>query len=317
MNEVKKCSICGGTGSIRKDEFTYKPCQCTQIRRSIAKLGPEIYCAPFIDETPFYVTTKTCGQPPILDKTRENLFIKITWSDLLPHLKRALGGRALDTDFNFYFTIVTDERLKNVFVGAEAYVARGRKKRDDMSTVNSLSDLIGADFHLVIIRLGFLGYKNQAMAGIIKEALMIRRAARLPTWVIDDFNPLKPFGPGHLAYSDDLSEYLRLNFETIDEDDIGGASAVAPAPARGGGFTTSSTGDVDLDDVFDTPAPPPVQTKPKPKPKPVVVEDDEDDDKPKGKSSSEMDGLSDTMLGLGPKKWKPAKKSGGWKGGNS
>lgn len=66
----------------------------------------------------------------------------------------------------------------------------------------------------MILRLGFLGHKNVAAPGYLKEALMLREVALKPTWLL--MSPSSPFGPGHFTYSDELAEYITEHFDVVD-----------------------------------------------------------------------------------------------------
>lgn len=204
------CPTCGGAGYLYNEEtFTRTPCNCKVAEYMIKHLGPEIAKAQTIIQSPLYEFGAAEGEPPKVDRTRENLHVKAAWTDLLPHLKLCLWTKGLFFDFR----IVTDEKIKTVYVGAESYTARAKSKRDDMVTYNSLNDLLGKEYPFVIIRLGFLGHKNVAAPGAVKEALMIRDAAQKPTWIIEE--PNSPFGPGNFTYSDDLAEYIDRNFKSV------------------------------------------------------------------------------------------------------
>lgn len=206
------CAICHGTGFFLKEE-TQKECICTLIKVIALKLGPEIGMAPNI-KSPLFLPGEP-GEEPVVDRTKTNLFLKGWWSDLLPHFKWALVCK-LGTvgPRSYFFHIVTDERLKSVWLDKEAYSSRAKKKREEVPTYNSLSDLIGNSYNLVIIRLGFLGYKNIAMAGILKEALMIRQALMLPTWIVEE--PDSIFGPGHFSFNEEVGDYILQRFEILN-----------------------------------------------------------------------------------------------------
>lgn len=205
MGESKVCTECGGEGLIQVDDLTTKMCRCAWARAMRAKLGPEIAGAPSLPKgvvSPLFVQSETDTQ----DWTTKNLYLKGRWTDLLPHFKYAFIPRGLD--FSFKFT--TDEKLKTIWVGDESYKARARTKRDDVDTYNSLSDFI-VDCNLLIIRLGYLGYRNRAMPGILKEALMQREVLRRPTWLIED-PQTGTFCEGHFSYSDELWGYIQSKF---------------------------------------------------------------------------------------------------------
>jgi hypothetical protein len=212
MAEEKRiCPTCGGAGYLYNEEtYTREPCNCKVAEYMFKHLGTEIARAETIFTSPLFEFGDNAGDPPKLDRTKESLHIKSPWTVLLPHLKLCLGTKGIF----FEFRIVTDEKIKTVFVGAESYAARAKSKRDDMVTFNSLSDLLGPEFPFVIIRIGFLGHKNIAAPGAVKEALMLRDAAQKPTWIVADPDA-SPFGPGNFTYSDDLAEYIDRNFKTV------------------------------------------------------------------------------------------------------
>ena len=209
-SEKKACPTCGGVGYLYNEEtFTREPCNCKVAEYMTKHLGTEIAKAPTIFSSPLFELADKSGEPPKLDRTKENLHIKAAWIDLLSHLKLCLWPKGIF----FNFRIVTDEKIKTVFVGAESFSQRAKNKREDMVTYNSLNDLLGKEYDFVIIRLGFLGHKNQAAPGAVKEALMIRDVAQKPTWIIEE--PNSPFGYGNFTWSEDLQEYIDRNFKTV------------------------------------------------------------------------------------------------------
>jgi len=195
-----------------KDDTTQIECENLFWRRVGLKLGVEIATARPLSGTPLFDSSV---DPPV-DRTQRNVFLHGHWDDLLAHLKCAfirkyhMTGRVEA----FSFQIVTDERLKNVYLSNEAYSTKQRKKRDEGETFNALSDLIGNFYQLVVIRLGFLGYKNVAMPGILKEALLLRQGMNLPVWLVEE--PESPFGPGHFSWSLEVNEYVGRRFENLD-----------------------------------------------------------------------------------------------------
>jgi len=215
----KDCPVCHGVGNIivhKGGEAKMQECWCLYNKRVIAKLGPELAQAkPARDDSPLYIPHVEHGGPPVVDKTRINLLLKGWWTDLLCHFKWtfiAKWGTVKVEGFNFQ--IITDEKLKNVWFGRESVTSRTRKQRDEVATYNTVEDLIGSTYHLAIIRLGFLGWKNQAMGGILKEALMVRQSLNLPTWLVEE--PDSPFGEGHYTWSRDVGDYIQGKFEVID-----------------------------------------------------------------------------------------------------
>jgi len=149
-----------------------------------------------------------------VDRSGDNLFIKCSWEDFRPHFRLIAQFLLERHSFQWHFRFVTDEQIKTVFVGSEAYAAKPKKKRDEVISFNSLGDLIGESWDLVIIRLGIISYKNVAMPGALKESLRIREVLNKPTWILDD--PGKPFEIGHEAYSAELAEYIKIWFDEVD-----------------------------------------------------------------------------------------------------
>ncbi len=211
----KVCEICDGFGSQQTGENSFRECACVYRRRLRAALGHEIACARTVFESPLYSPGVVPGDPPTVDLTGENLKIRGIWQDILSHFKWSLGCKLGDTQFHFTWRLETDERLRTVWVGSEAYGSRSRKKRDDMETFNNLSDLIG-HCDLVVIRLGHLGYPNRAMPGILKEALMMREVAEKATWVVEELS--KPFCQDHFAWDSDVAEHIDRNYRLLDLD---------------------------------------------------------------------------------------------------
>jgi len=211
----KDCPICKGDGHRIVDN-DMKECACLYNKRVILRLGPEIATAPLIVDSPLYKPNPEHGGAPLVDKTRINAIVKGYWPDLLSHFKWTFIVKYNTVRLErFSFQIITDEKLRNVWFGKESNQARSKKQRDqDVATFNTVEDLLGTNYNLAIIRLGFLGWKNQAMGGILKEALMVRQALNLPTWLIED--PESPFEEGHYSWSRDVAEYIKDRFELID-----------------------------------------------------------------------------------------------------
>jgi hypothetical protein len=211
MNETTGCAKCNYTGylHVEDDDTRVAQCLCAYAKKLKAYLGPEISAAPTITRSPLYALGAR-GEPPAIDRMGDNLFIKSYWTDLLPHLKWALACRGP----MYRYRIVTDEKIRTVFVGNDSYRQRSKADRDEVVTFNGLGDLVGPDLDLVIIRLGFLGYKNISMPGALKEALMIRESAAKPTWLVEV--PSSPYGPGHFSYNEDVGGYIERLFEVVD-----------------------------------------------------------------------------------------------------
>lgn len=207
--DSKDCKICAGAGLIRIDDLNTRQCVCSLARSLMIHLGPEIGGAKPLTDSPLFIRGEKPGDPVEYDATTQNLFLKGRWIDVISHFKFALCFKGL----NFRTRVTTDEKLKSIFVGNESYKAVMRSKREDMDTYNGLADYV-TEPHLLIIRLGFLGYKNIAMAGILKEALLHREVQRKATWLLEV--PTSIFGPGHFSYNDDVGTYIDENFTIFD-----------------------------------------------------------------------------------------------------
>lgn len=243
------CKICNGLGKIPVDDLTVKECICSFARSLRQYLGPEIASAADIEESPLY------GQAD--DLSKHNLFVKSWWQDFLPHFKYFLMHKSLEPlGLQFKFNIITDEWLRTVYLGAESHIARARARSDE-APLNSLHDVMDEKYHLVVVRLGFLCYKNVAMPSILKEALMIRETQNLATWIVE--TPNSVWGPGHRSYDTDVGEYVHRNFTPIAFE-----GTKRDVPAQGietteivGGISDVSSSDLD--------------ERPVAQPKPVMV----------------------------------------------
>lgn len=240
---------CGGTGWVTVDDMTRRKCICAYARELRAHLervcegnaGKDLVAATILESSPLY-------EPGGSDLTQSNLFIKTPslWA-LYPHLKWVLTFKGL----SFTTKLVTDMMLKGVWVGDESYAMRAKSKRDNVETFNSISDLIGEHVHLAIIQLGVV-QKNVRLPEIILEALKLREALSLPTWLLE--TPDKPFGPGAPAYSYETAKYIEENFEVLTIRTIHSATpAPAPPPVK-----RAPVEDVSLDDVVPPESPPAV-----------------------------------------------------------
>jgi hypothetical protein len=215
-----ECPKCHGTGEIGRDErvggidglgATYVrdvvvPCECARLRRVRAQLGPLFADVPKIDRSAFW-SREEPGRTAIL--AASNLWITAEWDDLAPHLKGALGLLCYMRPSTFNFRLVTDEDVRLSFVeGGQG------------STEVGIRELVGpADYDLLILRLGFVSYKNNALPGAVLTAIRHREAMRRPTWVLD--TPSHPMATGHLAYSADLVKHLTAGYRRVR---VGGAS---------------------------------------------------------------------------------------------
>lgn len=211
------CDICKGARFIQVDLNTVKMCVCAYAHALRVHLGPEISGAKTIHSSPLLDPSRNDKGLPTVDLTSSNVMIRGSWPQVLSHLKWSLGYKGT----TFRFRVVTDENLLMVWLGKESYLARPKKTRDDKESFNNLGDFIGEDIDLVIVRLGFLGYANKAMPGVLKESLLLREGIRKPTWVIEDVS--NPFADT-LSYSPEAAEFLKSRYLSVSLD---------PAPGTG------------------------------------------------------------------------------------
>ncbi len=213
MAEVKKpCPWgCDGSGRLRHDEGTVIYCTCFQVRR-MRPLLQDFSNAAAITQSPLYI-----GEgDKLVDRTRENLFIKGYWAeDLRSHFRFALSSKLYDSDFRFRFKTIMDAELLDVWLDKKSYKAQSREDREQRKTFNTLDQFVGPDLDLVLLRLGFLGHPNRAMAGVIKQTLMMRETARKATWLVEDTSRTT-FGPGNYSYSEDLAGYIAEQFKIVN-----------------------------------------------------------------------------------------------------
>ncbi len=238
-----------------------------KCRRIIAQqieafLGPEIASARRIKGSPLFLSAKK-GEPIQTDRTKDNLYIQsCTWPKLLPHLRRTLGCKR-HRDDSFTYKVITDQRIKTVFVGDEQYTNRPQSVREDIPTFNSLEDLIG-QCDLLIIQLGYLGYKNVAASGALKEALLLRKTSRKPTWLVDD-----PDQPWNYSNDPDVELFIDENFEVIEIEGVD--------PGEGYEALTDVGMDVEGDEDEPPPRARPKRRPPPPPPEPEETETDENE----------------------------------------
>lgn len=207
MADDEVCPECKGTQWKQLGDKA-QPCICLKRQRLSGFLGPDLAGATKITEGPLYALDGHLNSVT-RDRTTENLFIKATWPALLPHLRLAMGHRHY-SDPSFRFGILTDERIVNVYVGNERYSSRSKAKRDDQDTFNGLKDLVEGP-SLLIVRLGFLGHKNIAAPGALKQSLMIREVAGDPTWVVQN-----PQGDYPISWNEEVAAYIAEYFDVVD-----------------------------------------------------------------------------------------------------
>jgi hypothetical protein len=192
------CDLCGGEGARYVAENTRRMCIC-RVRQIIrSQLGA-------------LLDVPSLPQPsPLFRHATENLKIAGTWDDVAPHVRQTVVYciyRRLPEVWSW--GLHTDHDLLS------AYLAKPAASGDDEAQL-TMRDLMDRDRALVIIRLGFLGYKNAAMPGILYEALRYREG--LATWLVigDD-----AFEKGHLSWDEKVSNYIDADFQPVEIDGDG------------------------------------------------------------------------------------------------
>lgn len=200
---------CEGRGHIPvgEDGLEMRLCRNLFAKALRQHLGPEIANVQHVAISPLLQRGK-------IDRTGDNLFIRgCTWEGLLPHLKLVLANKGLF----FSFRVVTDQQIKTIYVGDEHRKVRSA----DQPYYNSVGDFLGEGFDLVIVRLGYLGHRNRAAPGALKESLLVRDALNLPTWVVED-----PDYPWRHSCNEDVEQYLEERYEELTLDDTSERSPI-------------------------------------------------------------------------------------------
>ncbi len=178
------------------------------IKQLASHLGASISLAKHVTKSPLYEAGDSRGDLPKVDRTGDNLVLKVdSWPSLLPHLKWALGCKGLD----FRFKILTDLEVVNVKVGATSRSAKGVARAADGDGVfNHLGELT-SDYALTILKVGYMGYKNRAAPGALLEFLLIRESQGKPTWLVLDAEH-----EWLHSYDAEVEAYLTRWFEAIE-----------------------------------------------------------------------------------------------------
>lgn len=178
-----------------------------------ARMTPEMLRLSHAKDSPLYRPRKKGEAAPSVDRTKDNLHIKgITRRGLLAHLKLILLCQPLR------YHLIDDAFILEVSLGKQQYNNRPKEVREAVRTFNSINDLIGSEFDLVVITVGIQSYKNISSASQLLETLKRRRDIYdKATWVLEP-----PGSNWHLSRDDAVDEYLAKHFEVIElESDLG------------------------------------------------------------------------------------------------
>lgn len=197
----RACVECGGSG-FRSSEDGTTSLECERcVRAWFDRKLVDSGLGDLAEVEPVFA-------PQFIHSVQSNLWITASWRDLLPLLKGTVYAQwraTRATDKRLAFSVASDnDVLTAKFAGSDKY----NKHPEDVP------DLISP--RLLVLRLGFLGYKNDAGAGYTLALLMDRRKRRRATWVTD--TPAHPFvGPSeddpkkkvkHLTWSPELETFL-------------------------------------------------------------------------------------------------------------
>jgi len=198
-------------GHLVIDDYTSAECPNMKMRRQAehirSHLTPDLLTVKPVKASPLYVPKGT-------DFTGKNLLIQgIPWSAFRSHLKYIVMWKVL-TGQGFTYKVVDDQRLKEVWLGTEAYKSRAPSAREQRETNNAIDDLVAETFDLVIIRLGLLGHKNSAAANVLREALMLRTERyNKPTWLFLSSDPEIRW---QHSRDDAVDSYVEARFAAIE-----------------------------------------------------------------------------------------------------
>lgn len=257
-------------GHLVIDDYTSAECPNMKMRRQAeyirGHLTADLLAVKPVKESPLYVPKGT-------DYTGKNLLIQgIPWSAFRGHLKYIVMWKVL-TGQTFTYKVVDDQRLKEVWLGSEAYKSRPASLREQRETNNAIDDLVAESYDLVIIRLGLLGHKNSAAANVLREALMLRTERyNKPTWLF-----LSSDSQIHWQHSRDatVESYVEARFASIElesasKDELYGDTGIivdgtdeAPEPEEKERVPKEDRGGASEDRPVEEP---PVEEEPEPAP---------------------------------------------------
>lgn len=212
MKPLKECS-----GShIPIDGNSCKECPNMRLARMAetirGRMTPEMLRIPHVANSPLYTPRKKTETAPSVDRTKDNLYIRgLTRRGLLAHLKLVLLCQPLR------YHMIDDAFILEVFLGKQQYSNKPKDVRDAIRTFNSITDLVGSDFDLVIITLGIQSYKNISSPSQLLETLKRRRDIYdRATWVLEP-----PGSNWSYSRDDNVEEYLAKHFEVVElESDL-------------------------------------------------------------------------------------------------
>jgi hypothetical protein len=208
---ILDCTLCGGKGKIfglERDE----ECVCAKRIRIRDALPTDLR------DVPMPTGSTLCPGPIYVDRegdlTKEDVWFTAPPNVARAHLRWAITCRLfhLYHAFQWSFSVTSDETLRSLFL-TPANKFASKEEREET---------VPFDHHvrtpkLLIIRLGYMGHKNEAAAGILLTALKQRELLSLPTWVVD--SPAVPYAKGHLAWSERAEQCLIGRYRRVVTSD--------------------------------------------------------------------------------------------------
>lgn len=223
-------------GSVPNEDMTVAR-RCPNLTLSLRleeakkRVDPRAKDARVITSSPLYTPRVNATAEPGVDLTKRNVHIQgITWNQFMPHLK------LIQMCKNIKIRILTDGDLRDIFVGNKQYKAKPIARRDKEEVFNGLGDLLEMNDDLLIIRVGYLGYKNTAGPGLLYEALLYRMSVSKPCWIFESSHNNVVW-----RYSKDLEveslihKYHRMNMTSPDPatEDLSGMQQDGPSEDSG------------------------------------------------------------------------------------
>lgn len=176
-------------------------------------------------------------QSPLLDYTDRDLWVTAPKGWFKAHLRHV----AVRQPPSWYFKVVTDADLMTAWLASAS--AKGAQIFDldvSESTIRhiNLEDLVVPP-KLVILRTGVKNARNGATPEVFLEALRLREAADLPTWVWD--TPDMQLAEGHIDWSYPVSDFLSA-FPHLSIQSQSDIRTAGPVLKSRGGFQDLSPG---------------------------------------------------------------------------
>lgn len=192
-----------------------RECPNLKVRRTIDTFNKRIPAVflkvPMAKQTPLFVPRGP--DSPGVDLIDQNLFITgVPWNPtFISHLKKVLFVHPGMT-----YQIVSDTRIKDVWLGSETYKSKPVAQRDTVETHNTIEDLMAPSYELVVVLLGQLIHKNSASANVLRQALMHRHNFGKPTWL---FQSSDPGASWDLSRNLEVEEFVKSHYTMLDLDE--------------------------------------------------------------------------------------------------